>query len=185
MNFFERRRQAEEFKRKAQAKDSKRKIKRHMRNQQERLRQYWELAKRAYRLGDRPLFQKIAKAIAATRVDINRWERQLITFELFEAQRDQAQAGAEFMRGFEAMAKSLLISANPADMARIMQQAQMALTMADQMEDRLEDLMEMTDETLADMDTEQRGELAEIMKAIQSEAEEEVIPADTPRTEGR
>lgn len=176
MSFFERRKQRKEFERRAQAKEGKRKINRHVRNQQKRLRQYWDLAKRSYRLGDRPTFEKISKAIAGTRMDINRWERLMITFELFEAQRDQAQAGSEFMRAFEAMAKSMLISADPADMARIMQQADMALAMADQMEDRLEDLMEMTDETLADVEAEHQGELAEIMAAIQTEAEEEAEP---------
>jgi hypothetical protein len=176
MEFFEKRRQRKEIERKIQAKEGKRKISRHVRNQQKRLREYWDLAKRAYRLGDRAAFQQIAKAIASTRQDINRWERLLITFELFEAQRDQAQTGAEFMRAFEAMAQSMLISADPADMARIMQQADMALAMADQMEDRLEDLMEMTDETLADIDAEHQGELSEIMLAIRTEAEEEAEP---------
>ena len=176
MDFLERRRQRKEFERRARAKEGKRKINRHVRNQQKRLRDYWGLAKRAYRLGDRPTFEKIAKAIAGTRQDINRWERLMVTFELFEAQRDQAQAGAEFMRAFEAMAESMLVSADPADMARIMQQADMAVAMSDQLEDRLEDLMEITDETLADVESEQQGELAEIMKAIQSEAEEEAEP---------
>ena len=176
MDFLEKRKQRKEIERKMQAKEGKRKINRHVRNQQRRLREYWGLAKRAYRLGDRPTFQKIAKAIASTRQDVNRWERLLITFELFEAQRDQAQAGAEFMKAFEAMAQSMLISADPADMARIMQQADMALAMADQMEDRLEDLMEMTDETLADIDAEHQGELSEIMAAIRTEAEEEAEP---------
>ncbi len=176
MDFFERRKQRKEIERRMQAKEGKRKINRHVHNQQKRLREYWSLAKRAYRLGDRAAFQKIAKAIAGTRQDINRWERLLITFELFEAQRDQAQTGAEFMKAFEAMAQSMLISANPADMARIMQQADMALAMADQMEDRLEDLMEMTDETLAGLEAEDKGELAEIMAAIRTEAEEEAEP---------
>jgi hypothetical protein len=176
MNFLERRKQRKEFERRAQAKEGKRKINRHIRNQQKRLREYWALAKRAYTLGDRPTFEKISKAIAGTRQDINRWERLMVTFELFEAQRDQAQAGAEFMAAFEAMAKSMLINADPADMARIMQQADMALAMADQMEDRLEDLMDMTDETLADVEDEQQGELAEIMRAIRTEAEEETEP---------
>lgn len=176
MDFLEKRRQRKEIERKMEAKEGKRKINRHVRNQQKRLRQYWDLAKRAYRLGDRPTFQKIAKAIASTRQDINRWERLLVTFELFEAQRDQAQAGAEFMHAFEAMAQSMLVNADPADMARIMQRADMALALADQMEDRLEDLMEMTDETLADLEVEHQGELAEIMAAIQGEAEEDVEP---------
>jgi hypothetical protein len=176
MEFLERRRQRKEIERKIQAKEGKRHIDRHVRNQQKRLRQYWELAKRAYRLGDRPTFEKISKAIAGTRQDINRWERLMVTFELFEAQRDQAKAGSEFMRAFEAMAKSMLISADPADMARIMQRADMALALSDQMEDRLEDLMEMTDETLADVEAEHQGELAEIMKAIQAEAEEGAEP---------
>lgn len=176
MNYFKRRKERQEIERKMQAKEGKRKIGRHINNQQKRLRDYWGLAKRSYRLGDRSMFQKIAKAIANTRQDISRWERLLVTFELFEAQRDQAQAGAEFMNAFEAMARSMIISADPADMARIMQQADMALALADQMEDRLEDLMEMTDETLADIETTGQGELAEIMKAIQSEAEEEGEP---------
>ena len=176
MKFLEQRKQRQEYERRAKAKEGKRKINRHIRNQKKRLRQYWDLAKRAYRLGDKATFEKIAKAIASTRQDINRWEKLLVTFDLFEAQRDQAQAGAEFMRAFEAMAKSMIISADPADMARIMQQSDMALSLAEEMEDRLEDMMELTDETLADIEMEHQGELAEIMAAIQSEAEEEAEP---------
>lgn len=176
MDFLEKRKQRKEIARKIEAREGKRQIERHVRGQQKRLRQYWELAKRSYRLGDKLTFAKIAKAIAGTRQDINRWERLMITFELFEAQRDQTQAGAEFMHAFEAMAKSMLISADPADMARIMQQADMALALSDQMEDRLEDLMELTDETLANVEAEDQGELAEIMAAIKTEAEEEKEP---------
>jgi hypothetical protein len=176
MDFIQRRKQRQEIERRMQAKEGKRKIQRHVRNQQKRLQQYWQLAKRAYRLGDRVNYTKIAKAIAATRQDVNRWERLLVTFELFEAQRDQAQAGGEFMKAFEAMAKSMLVAADPADMARIMQRADMALALADQMEDRLDDLMDMTDETLAEIETEHQGELAEIMAALQKEAEEEIEP---------
>ena len=176
MNIIERRKQQKEFERRAQAKQGKRQIERHVQTQKKRLRQYWELAKRAYRLGDRPTFEKISKAIAGTRQDVNRWERLMVTFELFEAQRDQAHAGSEFMRAFEAMAKSMLISADPADMARIMQRADMALAMADQMEDRLDDLMEMTDETLAGVEQEHQGELNEIMAALKAEAEQETEP---------
>jgi hypothetical protein len=176
MDFLERRKQRKEFERRAEAKQGKRQIARHVETQKKRLRQYWELAKRAYRLGDRPTFTKIAKAIAATRQDVNRWERLMVTFELFEAQRDQARAGSEFMHAFDAMAKSMVISADPADMARIMAQADMALARADQMEDRLDDMMDMTDDTLAGLDEAHEGELAEIMSALQTEAEQETEP---------
>jgi hypothetical protein len=100
----------------------------------------------------------------------------LLTLELFEAQRDQAQAGADFMQAMEAMAKSMLVSANPADMARVMQQTATAMAWTDAMQDRLEDLMEMTDETLSDIESEHQAELTEIMTALQSEAEEEAEP---------
>jgi hypothetical protein len=184
MDYFERRKQKKEFERRYQAKEGKRQIQRHVVTQQKRLKDYWELAKRAYRLGDRGTFEKISKAIANTRLDINRWEKLLVTFELFEAQRDQSKAGAEFMKAFEAMAKSMVISADPADMARIMQRTDMALAQADQMEDRLDDIMEMTDQTLEDVDKDHQGELAEIMAALKSEAEQEAAPGFDQEIEG-
>lgn len=176
MDFFERRKERKAIERKIKAKEGRRKVERHVRNQQKQLGQYWNFAKRAYRLGDRPTFEKIAKAIANTRLDINRWERLLVTFDLFQAQRDQAEASAEFMGAFEAMAQSMLVNANPADAARIMQNTARAMAWTEAMEDRLDDLMDMTDETLADVELEHQGELAEIMRSIASEAEETAEP---------
>ncbi len=176
MDFFERRKERKAIERKIKAKEGRRKVERHVRNQQKQLGQYWKLAKRAYRLGDRPTFEKIAKAIANMRLDINRWERLLVTFDLFQAQSDQAEASAEFMGAFEAMAQSMLVNANPADAARIMQNTARAMAWTEAMEDRLDDLMDMTDETLADVELEHQGELAEIMRSIASEAEETAEP---------
>jgi len=176
LGFLERRKQRKEIERKLKVNQGKRKVIRHIRDQKKRVREFWELAKRAYRLGDAALYRKIAAIISATRQDINRWERRLVYFEMIEAQRDQVAAGAEFAKAFHAMAQSMLANANPADMARIQQDLQLGLAMADQLDDTLENLIEMTDDMLAEVEGERDAELEEIMAAIAREAEQEAEP---------
>jgi|GEM_PF-1715865 len=176
LGFLERRKQRKEVERKIVVNQGKRKASRHIRDQKKRLREFWELAKRSYRLGDVALYRKIAAIISATRQDIKRWERRMVYFEMIQAQRDQVLAGSEFAKAFHAMAGSMLANANPADMVRIQHDLQLGLAMADQLDDTLEDMMEMTDDMLDDVEGERDAEMDEIMAAVAREAEQEAEP---------
>jgi len=171
LKFFENRRQRQEMERQIKVKEGKRKAQRHIKNQKKLMRRYWELATKAYRLGDSALVKKLATLISATRTDVNRWERRMLYFDMIESQHDQVLAGSEFAKAFDAMAQSVLVHANPADLARIQLNLERSTLVAEQLEDRLSDFQDALDETLSDIEDERPAELKEIMAAIEKEAE--------------
>jgi hypothetical protein len=171
LNFIEERRQRQEMERQLKIKEGRRKAERHIRNQKKQVRHFWELATKASRLGDRDLVQKLAALISTTRADVNRWERRMLYFDMIEAQRDQALAGSEFAKAFDAMAKSVLLNADPADLARIQLNLERSSLVAEQLEDRLTDFQATMDDMLSDAEEERPQELKEIMAAIDREAE--------------
>jgi hypothetical protein len=163
-----------EIKRRMRVKQARRKVERFIKDQQQQVQRYWELAKRAYRLNDQEILKRLVSLIMQTRRNINIWERRLLYFDMIEAQRDQAVAGAEFAQAFEAMAQTILSLAKPAELARIQAKLEQSLMVADVLEDRLEDFQASVDEMLKQAETgEERKELAEIMQMIQKEAEQE------------
>lgn len=176
-SFLENRRQQQEINRRIQVKEGRRKAERHVRNQKTMLRRYWEMATKAYRLADKQMVIKIATMISATRADINRWERRMLYFDMIEAQRDQAVAGSEFAKAFDAMAKSVLVHANPADLARIQANLERSTVVAEALEDRLSDFQSTMDEQLADIEEDRPDEIKEILAAIEKEAEAAGEPA--------
>lgn len=163
--------QEKETERRLQVKSGRRKAERHIQNQKKLLRRYWDLATRAYRVSDRELMTKLAALIASTRSDINRWERRMLYFDMIEAQRDQALAGSEFAKAFDAMAKSILANAKPEDLARIQANLEQSTVAAEELEGRLADFQTSMDEMLSDVEEERPAELKEIMSAIEKEAE--------------
>jgi len=171
LRFFEERRQQQEMERRIKIKEARRKAERHIMNQKKIMRRYWELATKASRLGDTVMVKKLAALISATREEINRWERQMLYFDVMESRADQAAAGSEFAKAFEAMSKSILLNANPADLARIQASVERSTMMAEALQDRLEDFVGIMDEQLISVEQERPEELKEIMDAITKEAE--------------
>jgi len=166
--------QEKDIERRMKVKQGRRKVERYIKDQQRQVQRYWELAKRAYRLSDQEILKRLVSLIARTRRNINVWERRLLYFDMIEAQRDQAVAGAEFAQAFEAMAQTILSHAEPAELARIQANLERSLMVADELEDRLEDFQASLDEMLEQAATaEEREELAEIVQMIQKEAEQE------------
>lgn len=166
--------QEKDLERRMQVKQGRRKVERYIRDQQKQVQQYWELAKRAYRLGDKEILQRLVSMIATTRRSIQVWERRMLYFDMIEAQRDQALAGAEFAQAFDSMSKTILDHADPADLSRIQLNLERSMLVAEDLEDRLEDFQASLDEMLEDAGSaEDKAELTEIMRMIQSEAEKE------------
>lgn len=162
-----------ETERRMQVKQGRRKAERHIANQKKQVQKYWELAKKAVRLGDREILQKLVALIVATRQDIQSWERRMLYFDMIEAMRDQALAGAEFAKSFQAMSESILANANPADLTRIQMYLERSMAVAEQLEDRLEDFQASLDDMLSDVGAEEKAEYREILAMIQREAEQE------------
>lgn len=162
-----------EMERRMQVKQGRRKAERHIANQKKQVQKYWDLAKKAVRLGDREILQKLVTLIAATRQDIRGWERRMLYFDMIEAMRDQALAGAEFAKSFQAMSESILANANPADLSAIQMNLERSMAVAEQLEDRLEDFQSSLDDMLSEAGGEERAEYKEILAMIQREAEQE------------
>jgi hypothetical protein len=176
LRFVEERRQKQEMERRIKIKEGRRRAERHIVKQKELMRRYWDLATRAYRLGDKVMFKKLAALISSTRVEVNNWERRMLYFDVMESRADQAAAGAEFAKAFEAMANSVLANANPADLAKIQMNVERSAMMADVLQDRLEDFTSVLDEQLVSVEQERPDELRKIMEDIEKEAETSAEP---------
>jgi hypothetical protein len=173
---MEERRQKQEMERRIKIKEGRRRAERHIVKQKELMRRYWDLATRANRLGDKVMFKKLAALISSTRVEVNNWERRMLYFDVMESRADQAAAGAEFAKAFEAMAKSVLVNANPADLAKIQMNVERSAMMADVLQDRLEDFTSVLDEQLVSVEQDRPDELRKIMEDIEKEAETSAEP---------
>ncbi|MCL4831442.1 MAG: hypothetical protein KJZ86_03340 [Caldilineaceae bacterium] len=174
MNFFQQRKQRQEIERKIETRRGKKAVEQHIQRQKRNIQHYWGLAKRAARLQDQVMFKQIAKFILASQRDVTQWERKLLYFDMMQARRDQIGASAEFAQAYQAMAKSMLANSSPADMAKIQQDIEMGLAQAEMMDEMLSSLMDISEDMLDDISADvQDGELAQIMQAIQSEAQQE------------
>ena len=180
MNLFKSK-QEKEIERKIKARQGKKSVERHVQRQRGKMKTYWELGKRAYRLKDVQAFEKIASFILATQKDITVWERRLLDFDVIEAKRDQVLAVAEFAEAYQEMAKSMLASTNPANLAKIQKDIDMALTRAEMMDAVLDNLMDISEDILDDVKLDDgSNEFKEIMAALQTEADaESQAPSDT------
>ncbi len=172
MKFFKSQ-QEKEMERRMQVRQGRRKVERHIKTQKKQVQRYWDLAKRAYSLSNRDMLLKLANLISKTRQDIKRWEERLLYFDMIEAMRDQALAGAEFAKAFQAMSETILESADPAMLNNIQIELEKSMMVADELEDRLEDFQSSMDDMLDATSSEDKAELSEILRIIQSEAEKE------------
>jgi len=78
MALFEGRRQTREIQRELQFRKGKARVNGYIQKCQQSRKKYWELGKKALKLGDKRQFQQIAKAYQWTLEQLNRWERYLL-----------------------------------------------------------------------------------------------------------
>ena len=165
-------------------KQSRRRAERHIKKQEKQVKRYWELAKDAYRLGHAGMLKQLVGYITATRRDIHSWKERLLYFDMIEARRDQAMAGAEFANAFQAMSETILDHAKPEELNKIQLNLEKSMMMAEELEDRLEDFQSSMDDMLSAVDDgEGKSEMTEIMRMIQSEAEQEPEATADPEVE--
>lgn len=166
--------QEKEMERRMQVKQGRRRVERHISTQKKQVQRYWEMAKQAYQLEDRKVLAQLVKLISQTRRSVNIWERRMLYFDMIEAQRDQALASADFAQAFKAMSETMLTFADPAELNKIQLDLERSMMVAEEMEDRLEDFMGSMDDMLGEASSsEDKAELSEIMRMIQSEAEQQ------------
>ena len=84
-----------EVERRIQSRQGERKVRRHIDSQRKQVQHYWELAKKAYALGDRDSLQYVVTLIHSTRQDIHNWER---TLSLFSHDRGTTESGCRQRR---------------------------------------------------------------------------------------
>ena len=165
--------QEKEMERRMQVRQGRRKVERHIKTQKKQVQRYWELAKKAYTLGNRDMLMKLVNLISKTRQNIKMWEERMLYFDMIEAMRDQALAGAEFAKAFQAMSDTILASADPAMLNKIQLDLEKSMMVADELEDRLDEFQSSMDDMLEATSSEDKAELAEILRIIQTEAEKE------------
>jgi len=169
LDYFKRRREMKEIERELEARRGEARIRRHITKQRRMARKLWDLGKRALEIGDRRNFRSIAKQYLWTLDDIRRWERNLLTFEAIRARRDQARSTAEFMRSIQAMSRSILVHADQKEMARMQKELELAIARAQNLEQMMDYVMEMTDETVFEMEEIEDERVEEALRELERE----------------
>ncbi len=169
LDWWKRRQERKEFERQVQARQGRARIKRHITRQRQMLGKLREMMRRALTLKDDRQFRALAKQYIWTQLDIRRWERNLLAFDALQARRDQVKATREFLESMQAMSRSILVNADPAELARMEQDLQMALARAQSMEEILDAMMEAVDESVFTLEGLEEQDMAQAMDALASD----------------
>lgn len=186
MGWLQNMRQSKEIKREMKFRRGKARINRYIQKSQEAKKKYWELGKKALKLGDRRQFQQLARAFQWTLEQINRWERYLIQLETVAARRDQVSATAEFMNSMKALSKSMLAGVSPEKIADMQVDLEKALAKAETLEETLDVVMDSSSDAIFASGELSEESIGEIEKAMMGETvhEEKVEAVDTKIDEG-
>jgi len=174
LDWWKKRKERKEFERQVQARQGRARIKRHITRQRQMLDKLREMMRRALLLKDERQFRALAKQYLWTQQDIRRWERNLLAFDSLQARRDQVKATREFLESMQAMSKSILVNADPAELAQMEQDLQMALARAQTMEDVLDAMMEAVDESVFTFEGMEEQDLSQAMEALAQDLIEEL-----------
>lgn len=169
LDWWKRRQERKEFERQVQARQGRARIKRHITRQRQMLGKLREMMRRALTLKDERQFRALAKQYIWTQLDIRRWERNLLAFDALQARRDQVKATREFLESMQAMSRSILVNADPAELARMEQDLQTALARAQSMEEVLDAMMEAVDESVFTLEGLEDQDMAQAMDALASD----------------
>ena len=146
---------------------------------------YWELGKRALKLGDRRQFENIARAYLRTNEMVGRWERYLVAMETVSLQRDQIKATREFAQSMKVMSESMMAGAKPEEITSMQVELERALRKAGTLDETLSTIMDVTSETIFSGEGLSEESLREGETAISSEAvHDEGSAADDRITKG-
>lgn len=147
MKFLENRRKRKEIERNVRFRQGKARIKQILAKNEATKRRFWKLGQDALELGNQKQFRQIAQAYLWTLQQIKQWKNFLLMMETFEARRDQMAATGEYLKSMSALSASIMTGADPAQLAQMQQDMEMALGRAATMEESLAAVMD----TSADM----------------------------------
>jgi myosin heavy subunit len=143
----ERQREAE-IERDVQVRMAKTRIRQHISRQEELIRRFKGLAKKALSLNDEARFRQAGKQMLTAQKDIQRWEKYLLSLEMLEARREQVRASVELMQAVRAMSESLEDMAQPGKLGELQMDLEKGLANAASLDERMELMMGMMDSAL-------------------------------------
>ena len=143
------RRQEAEMEREVQVRMSKARLQRHIQKQKKMAVRLRSFAKRALAINDDARFRQVGRQLLWTQKDILRWEKYLLSLEILQARRDQANASVELIDAIKAMSESMTEMAGPQDMAELQRELETGLAKASTLNARMEVMMEVMDATVS------------------------------------
>ncbi|MGB5925601.1 MAG: Snf7 family protein [Dehalococcoidia bacterium] len=168
--FIERRRQAKEIERDVKFKQGLSRVRNYVHKSNDAQKKYWQLGKRALKLGDRQQFENGAKAYLRTAEMINRWERFLVAMETVSLQRDQVRVTGEFAKSMGALSKSMMAGASPQDITKMQMDLERALAKAHTLDETLAAVMDATSDTIFTSEGVSEESLQQVEGAMKGEA---------------
>ena len=171
--FLEKRRQTKEIQREVKFKQGLSRVRNYVQKCHQVQKRYWELGKRALKLGDREQFDNIAKAYLRTGDMISRWERSLIAMETVSVQRDQVKATGEFAKSMSSLSESMMDGAKPEDINRLQMSLEQALTKAQMLDETLAAVMDVTSDTIFSSEGLSEEALQQIEATMKGDVEHE------------
>jgi hypothetical protein len=168
------RRQKKEIEREVRFKQGLSRVRSYLQKCNQAQKRYWELGKRALKLGDRQQFENIARAYLRTGDTMARWERYLLAMETVAIQRDQVKSTSEFAGSMKALSDSMMIGAKPEDITKMQVELERALARARTLDETLAAVMDATSDTIFSAEGLSEDSLKEIERAMRGEVEYEV-----------
>ena len=168
--FFEKRRQIKEIEREVKFKQGLARIRNYVQKCHDAKKRYWELGKRALKLGDKQQFENIAKAYLRTGEMITRWEKFLVSMETVSLQRDQVKATGEFATSMSALSTSMMAGADPKDITKVQMELERALTKAHTLDETLTAVMDASSDTIFLSEGLSENSLQQVEAAMKGEA---------------
>jgi hypothetical protein len=174
MGILDGRRQKKEIEREVRFKQGLSRVRSYLQKCHQAQKRYWELGKRALKLGDRQQFENIARAYLQTGDTITLWERYLLIMETISIQRDQVKSTSEFAGSMKALSDSMMVGAKPEDITKMQVELERALARARTLDETLAAVMDATSETIFSAEGLSEDSLKEVETAMRGEVEYEV-----------
>ena len=165
--------QEAEIQRDVQVRTAKGRIQQQIARQKELVLRYKALARKALSLNDEGRFRQAGSQMLAAQQAITTWEKYLLSFELLESRREQAQATAEMMKALQVMGESLESLAEPVMVEDLQSQLERGLAQASSLDERMQAMMGMVDRTLQEEAPAESEALASLEESLLGEIQQQ------------
>ncbi|MCP4648233.1 MAG: hypothetical protein GY852_10970 [bacterium] len=168
--FFGKSQEEKEIERNVKYKQGLTKVQNYVQKCNQAEKRYWELGKRALKLGDQKQFENIAKAYLRTREMANKWERYTVMMETVSLRRDQIKTTGVFASSMSAMSSVMMTGANPEDITKMQVGLEKALARAETLDETLSAVMDATTDTIYSSEGLSEESLKEVAAIMSGEA---------------